>query len=285
MSAKQDRVAPRTAADIERKYNFGKKFSEILGLIDESRHHVDSVESGLRNEITKTETSISRNTEEIVAAAKAEVQTDISNVQKEIGNALTALGDAQTALGNAQTELGEELSDIDDALSRLDGAVAEIEKSVELKLDANGVDIAIDKKLTVVQEEIDGISDAQTELGDELLEISKSLEFKMDADAVDIAIEQKISAGVNVDEVETKTGYRFDAEGLKISKAGEEMSNMIDNTGMYVTRSGEDILVANNAGVTAVNLHAKTYLIIGAGNGRSRLEDYGTSRTGVFWVG
>ena len=241
MSAKQDRVAPRTAADIERKYNFGKKFSEILGLIDESRDHEDSVTSELKGRVD-TATTLSRTAEEIAMSAK---------------------------------EIAE------DAASQ-----------VSLKLDADGVKTVIEKEIKVVRDEITDIENAQTELGNtqtelgnEIIEISKSLEFKMDADAVDIAIEQKISAGVNVDEVETKTGYRFDAEGLKISKAGEEMSNMIDNTGMYVTRSGEDILVANNAGVTAVNLHAKTYLIIGAGNGRSRLEDYGTSRTGVFWVG
>ena len=196
MSIKQDRVAPRTAEDIERKYNFGKKFSEILGLIDESRKEVDAVESGLRNEITKTATAIKRDTEEIVATA---------------------------------TE------------------------------------------------------DVRTELGDEISEVSKKVELKVDANAVNIAIEQRMSEGV--DQVETKTGYRFDAEGLKISKAGEEMANKLDNTGMYVTRSGEDILTANNNGVGATNLHAKTYLIIGSGNGRSRIEDYGMSRTGVFWIG
>lgn len=164
MSVKQDRAAARTATDIERKYSFGKKFSEILGLINDSRDKVDSVESELKDEITKTATELSRNTEAV------------SVVVKRI------------------TEKG-------------------------------------------------------------------------------------------VDRVETSTGYRLDYDGLNISKSGEEMTNLLNNTGMYVKRSGEDILVANNKGVQAVNLHAKTYLIIGSGNGRSRLEDYGTDRTGVFWVG
>lgn len=164
MSEKQDRTAARTAADIERKYGFGKKFSEILGLIDESRGNVDSVESSLRDEITKTETALKRDNEKVV------------------------------------------------------------------------------------------------------VEVTK---MKHDG----------------VDQVITKTGFRFDADGLNISKTGEEMSNLIDNTGMYVKRSGENILSANNNGVEAVNLHAKTYLIIGAEGGRSRIEDYGTDRTGVFWIG
>ena len=164
MSEKQDRTAARTAADIERKYSFGKKFSEILGVIDDSRKKVDSVESGLRDEITKTETALKRDTESVSVAVK--------------------------------------------------------------QITENGVD-----------------------------------------------------------RVETTTGYRLDASGLNISKSGEEMTNLLDNTGMYVKRSGNNILVANNKGVEAVNLHAKTYLIIGSGDGRSRIEDYGTNRTGVFWIG
>lgn len=165
MGIKQDRTAARTAADIERKYSFGKKFSEILGLIDESREKVDSVESGLRNEIKETATSLSRDTEKIVMSVTETLKRD------------------------------------------------------------------------------------------------------------------------GVEQVTTTTGYRFDADGLKISKSGQEMENLIDNTGMYVKRSGNTVLAANNNGVEAVNLHAKTYLIIGSGDGRSRIEDYGTDRTGVFWLG
>jgi hypothetical protein len=63
------------------------------------------------------------------------------------------------------------------------------------------------------------------------------------------------------------------------------MTNVIDNTGMYVKRGNENMLTANNKGVDAVNLHAKTYLIIGEGDGRSRFEDYSINRTGCFWIG
>lgn len=184
--------------DIERKYSFGKKFSEILGLIDESRDKVDSVESSLKSVKTETETALKRTSKEIEAVAKS--------------------------TETVKNDLGEEIS--------------KLEKEVDVKVDAN---------------------------------------------AVNIAIEQKWAEGV--EQVETTTGYRFDADGLNISKSGEEMSNRLDNTGMYVTRSGDTILAANNKGVEATNLHAKTYLIIGAGDGRSRLEDYGADRTGVFWIG
>lgn len=88
-----------------------------------------------------------------------------------------------------------------------------------------------------------------------------------------------------VDKVVTETGYRLDADGLHISKTGQGIDNHIDHTGMYVKSAGENILTANYKGVDAVNLHAKTYLIIGEDDGRSRFEDYGTNRTGCYWIG
>ena len=64
------------------------------------------------------------------------------------------------------------------------------------------------------------------------------------------------------------------------------MKNLLDNTGMYVTRSDEEVLTANNEGVTAINLSAKQYLIIG---NNSRFEDYSngvdTKRTACFYIG
>lgn len=196
MSVKQDRQGVRTAPEIERKYNFGKKFSEMMGLIDESRDKVDSVESTLRNEIIDQSTSITRNTEQIVMQAEQRLTNTINEV---------------------------------------DGKLTDIEKEVSLKLSADDVTIAVRKEVS--------------------------------------------------DGIELKTGYRFDTDGLTISKNGEEMKNLLDNTGMYVTKSGDAILTANKDGVEAVNLHASTYLIIGKGDGRSRFEDYGVDRTGCFWVG
>lgn len=51
------------------------------------------------------------------------------------------------------------------------------------------------------------------------------------------------------------------------------------------TEVNEKMLTANKDGVDAVNLRAKTYLIIGKDKGRSRFEDYETNRTGCFWIG
>jgi hypothetical protein len=199
MSAKQDRSAPRTVADIERKYNFGKSFAEIMGLIDDTRNEVDSAYSELRSEVAEQSTAIRRDTEEIVMQATKSVNEIIGGTNERID------------------------------------------------------------------------------------ELTSEVETKMTADQVSITIQQEIAKGV--DRVETSTGYVFDSEGLKINKEGSGISNTLDNTGMYVVRDGVDILTANSEGVSALDLHAKTFLKIGSGNGRCRFEDYGTARIGCFWTG
>ena len=203
MSSKQDRSYARTAQDIERKYSFGKSFAEMLGLINENRDKIDSVESSLRDEIAEQSTTIKRDTEQIVLSATETVRTELNN-------------------------------------------------------------------------SVSGVSE-------EVSELSKKVDLKMDADAVSIVVEKEMSKGV--DRVETKSGYVFDSDGLSISKSGEAMENLLTHEGMYVKKSGDDVLVADKDGVKATDLHAKTYLIIGEGKGKSRFEDYGTNRTGCFWIG
>lgn len=199
MSVKQDRTYARTAQDIERKYSFGKTFADMLGLINENRDKVGSVESSLHNEIIEQSTSLKRDTEQIVMEAKEELKTSITDVDEKV------------------------------------------------------------------------------------VEMSSKVNMKLDAEAVSIIVEKEIANGV--DRVETKSGYVLDSDGLNISKSGEAIKNQLTHKGMYVTNSGEDILVADKDGVAATDLHAKTYLIVGKGDGRSRFEDYLTNRTGCFWIG
>ena len=185
ISSKQDRGYARTAQDIERKYQFGKSFAEMLGLINDTRDDVKSVESGLRDEMNEKTTSLMRNTEEIVARAKEELKGEV--------------------------------------------------------------------------------------------------EMKLSAENMSIVVQQQLSGGV--DEVVTKSGYVFGTNGLKVSKSNSAIENTVDHTGMYVKKSGDNVLVANNKGVEATDLHAKTYLKIGKNEGRSRFEDYLTNRTACYWIG
>ena len=121
--------------------------------------------------------------------------------------------------------------------------------------------------------ELDGIKNGYDTL-------TQQVEQTMTSTQIQTLISETISNGV--ESVTTSTGYTFDKDGLNISKSGEEMQNLLDNTGMYVNRDTENILTANNEGVNAINLTARQYLTIGD---NSRLENYKTKRTACFYVG
>ena len=108
---------------------------------------------------------------------------------------------------------------------------------------------------------------------------------QIEQDARSLSVQIQAITETGAQKVVTATGYTFDEEGLKISKAGEEMENLLDNTGMYVRRSGQVILRANAAGVEATDVTVRNYLVIGE---HCRLEDYAsgtdTRRTACFFL-
>ena len=115
---------------------------------------------------------------------------------------------------------------------------------------------------------------------DNIEHLRKEVETKMTAEAVEIQIRAVMQDGVT--KVETETGFTFNDDGLMIEKSGSEMRTQITEDGMTVYQNDEAVLTANNTGVDAKNLRATTYLIVG---GRSRFENYGSNRTGCFWIG
>lgn len=132
---------------------------------------------------------------------------------------------------------------------------------------------------------VDGIG-AQVTRQDETLEGLKTAvtDIQATADGLGITIQKIVEDGANK-VVTSEARYTLDDEGLKIAKAGEEMANRLDNTGMYVTRSGEVILQANNEGVVATDVKVRNYLIVGS---YTRFENYrtatGEGRTACFYI-
>lgn len=110
--SKQDRQGVRTPADLEQKYSFGKKFSELLGLIDDARDKVDSVESTLRSEIKEQVTSITRNTEQIIMSAlETYAETsDLEELERTVQSELAVMADAISL--NFESAI-EQITDVD----------------------------------------------------------------------------------------------------------------------------------------------------------------------------
>ena len=118
--SKQDRQGARTASDLERKYNFGKTFAELMGLANDARESVDSLASELRNEITEQSTSLTRSAEEIAMKAISETTFagDIEALNTEVSEMkLTAEALSLSFETNKKT-VDDELKAITDDLQK-----------------------------------------------------------------------------------------------------------------------------------------------------------------------
>ena len=157
------------------------------------------------------------------------------------------------------------------------------ERLTQLSVTADGLTALVQSQQQQVQEVKDaqtGTQEAVDGLEESLAQVSSRVELALTSDQVEIAIEKKLAQGV--DTVTTKTGFTFDDVGLTVSKTGSEMTTQVTEDGMTVSRSGTQVLVVDNQGVEATNLHAKTFLILA---GKARLEPYGADRMGCFWIG
>lgn len=103
------------------------------------------------------------------------------------------------------------------------------------------------------------------------------------AEGLDIRIQEMAQSGAQ--KVKTTTGFTLDAGGLTISRQGTRMENLLNESGMFVKRSGQVLLQADQTGVTAVDVSVGNYLMVGD---HARLEDYSSGadnkRTACFWI-
>ena len=139
--------------------------------------------------------------------------------------------------------------------------------------------LKVDKQAQEITALVTKTSNIDSTVGGLATKVTNIAEVMMDSEKVKVEISKAVD-GIN--SITTSTGYTFDQDGLHIQKSGEEMENLLDNTGMYVKRGGEDILTANNEGVDAINLRSRQFLIIGD---NSRIENYEGNRTACFYIG
>ena len=206
---------------------------------------------------------------------------DLQNPQ----NTKISVGSTRRTLTDINSQKDSEMSnkidsvfvDIDEAkesISNVQDKVTFQESRISrLEVDTDTISAEVRRIETTTSESINGLDESVQEL-------SSRVGMTMTSDQVEIAIEKKLTQGV--DSVTTKTGFTFDDEGLTVNKTGSEMTTQVTEDGMTVSRSGTQVLVANNQGVQATNLNANTFLIIG---GKARFEKYGADRIGCFWIG
>lgn len=147
----------------------------------------------------------------------------------------------------------------------------------------------IENRVSAIETNADSVSASVSSLrtvvddaNNKVEELEKRVNAQITEESVNLQIDKKLQNGAT--KVETSTGFKFDENGLKVSKTGSSTDTRITENGMTVNNieNGETMLTANKDGVNATNLKATTYLIIGE---HSRFENYGTDRTGCFWIG
>ena len=267
-----DRNGQISIGNISNFIRYGRDYSELsvcsniidklLGIISEvnDMSEITSDIETLKSKFTNIEHFETNDITDIVKA----INTDIDNIREKLAVFSTSYAE-KVDLANAQI----------DALIDHFFTFSSSNYKLEIKVD----DITIGSDASVI-EEIERLNNSTSSIENDIEELQKSVELKMDENGVKLSIEQAINDGIK--SVSTNTGYTFNDNGLTINKSNSEISTTITENGMAVKKNNKEVLTANANGVNAKDLKASTYLIIGE---NSRFEDYGTDRTGCFWIG
>lgn len=131
--SKQDGLAVRSAADLERKYQFGKRFTEIMGIANDARGSVSKLESEIVGEDADVKTALTRTATKVtIEALKDYTRTD------GLDELLT--GKFGVSPGQIMGEVSRQISDsIGKAKEEINGEYEDIKKC--FAFDLNGLAI------------------------------------------------------------------------------------------------------------------------------------------------
>lgn len=197
MSAKQDRQGARTPADLERKWNFGKRFAEIMGIATDAREKVDSVESELRSEIAEQYTKISRDTEKIIMEALTEYvnTSDYDKFQQTVSAQFKLMSDEISANLKSTTEL---ITSVDSDLQETKGSVSSVSselQSTKGDLDSVNSDLqgtkenleSVNSDLQGTKEDLDSVNQDLQSTKENLTAVEQSIN-QLDSDLDDYTV-------------------------------------------------------------------------------------------------
>lgn len=179
-----------------------------------------------------------------------------------------------TNIGDKINQTYAKVDKVNKEITLMVSDVANTKSSVsELELRSNEIVMSVNSLETTTNDYVEA-------LNNNIETLAQEVNLKVDSSAVSIVVGQVLSEGV--DKVVTASKhYTFDDNGLNIESSDSEIKTTILEDGMRIYKNNTEVLTADNKGVQATDLHARTYLIIGE---NSRLEDKG-NRTACFWIG
>lgn len=152
-------------------------------------------------------------------------------------------------------------------------------KMSELEVTTESINLKVEE---IISGGANDFTDEQLEaLNQEIENLTKEVNLKVSSEELEIAVTNTLNTGVEKVITASKK-YTFDDTGLNIGSSDNSISTLISEDGMTIKRASQEVLIADNQGVKAEDLHATTYLIIGD---NSRLEDWQNQYTACFWIG
>lgn len=245
--SKQDRQGVRTPADLERKYQFGKTFAEMIGLINETRESVDSVESSVRSEIAEQYTTIMRDAEKIMMEALTEyVKTgDYEEYKKTVSSEFKIMSDRITAnLTSTESSITNVSSRIDSVNNDLQSTKTNID-SIDSDLQNTKTNLDnLDSDLQNTKENLDSLgSDLQSAKQDitgveqDIQNLDKDLdEYTQATDTFKQTVTQELTDAAN--RLSGVEGDIEDANGV-IDSVNKDLQNVKGDLELHYTASSE----------------------------------------------
>lgn len=164
--------------------------------------------------------------------------------------------------------------DVDEELESLQGEITSIRAATS---NLSVRDDSIAASVNILEQLLDSTNQEVRRTQEQIASVN------LQSNQLEVRIEEVINDGAK--KVSNTTGT-FDQDGLTIDKSNSTTKTRITADGMEVFAKGYGgdtvVLTANSNGVEAKDLNASTYLSVG---GRSRFENYGSDRTGCFWIG
>lgn len=259
--------------------NIGDKINQTYAKVDKVNKEVSILAQNVA-ENTSELASIKLTTDDIVLRVEKIEDLDFDldlNVADDEN--FKALAERVGQLEITDEEINASISNLETTLKESDEAIEGEIVSIKQNLSELALtDTEIRASVSAIEQNVSSSTDS---LNKEIETLTKEVNLKISSEDVTIAISKTLQEGV--DKVTTTTKkFTFDDAGLNIGSSDSEINTTVSEDGMRINRQNQEVLVADNRGVRAEDLHATTYLIIGE---NSRLEDWKNSYTACFWIG
>ena len=215
---------------------------------------------------------------------------DIVQITDRNGNNITAYVMTKTQSGQKDTLecTGSARRDSSSAVNNQSYEALE-GKVLNLRVDVDGIKVenaSTAGKIVKLEGDVDGFRTTVSDVSG----LKKSVtQLQQDAGQISAKVQSIQDNGVS--KVTNEFGLTIDQSAVKIHRTGAEMTNKLNEQGMYIVRNegktNETVMLQADAkGVVATDVSVRNYLVVGD---NARFEDYsdGTDdkRTACFWVG